>query len=84
MLHRHLSRVQFIRSCLQFGLFGKVVLFQRLCLSLDGLQLLPQPLLRLLVLRQFSFQFTPPFANLAGLLLGALPALALFSQRCRQ
>ncbi len=43
--------MQFIRSCLQFRLLGKVVLFQRLCLSLDGLQLLPQLCLGLLVLR---------------------------------
>ena len=51
---------------------------------LDLLQLLLQPRLGLLGLRQFSFQFTPTLANLVGLLLGPFPPPGLLGQRLGQ
>ena len=43
-----------------------------------------QPGLRLLVLRQLSFQLAAVPANLSCLLLGAFPTPGLFGQRFRQ
>ena len=79
-----MSRLQFLDSRLQLRPFGRGTLLVRPSLFLCVLKFLLQTRLRLFVPGQFSFQFTPAFANLARLLLGPFPALGLLGQRFRQ
>ena len=84
LLHFELRRVQLLGSCLQPGLFraGARLLYPHLFLRCFQLAL--QPLLRLLVFRQFGFQLATPLAFLARLLLDPFTAPGLFRQRFRQ
>ncbi len=84
LLHCGVGRLQFARPRFELGLLGARALFLGLQFFLRRFQLLPQLCLRLLVLRQFSIQFAAALANLAGLLLGALPAFRLLRQRFRE
>ena len=79
-----MSGLQFLDSCLKLGLSGTRTLLLCLPLFLRRFQFVLQPGLRLLVLRQLSFQLIALLANLPGTLLGAFPAPCLFGQRFRQ
>ena len=84
LLLNRLGRLQFLHPCFQSGPLGYVLFLNCLELVLDLRQLFPQPLLRLLVRRQFSLQFAPAFVEFARLPLRSLPTPGLLSQLFRQ
>ena len=81
MLHLRLSGLQLLNPFLKLGLLSAGVLLLRLQLLLQGLLLLLQFRLGLLVFGQFGFQLAPALRNFTGLLLNLFPTLGLFSQR---
>src|SRR5206468_770257 len=84
LLYFGLHHLQFVNAPPILGLFSEGTLLLYPQVILRFFQLVLQPGLRLLALRQLGFQLAAPLANLSRLLLGAFPTLGFLGERFRQ